>query len=495
MFEAEFKCAETANPFVDISFTAVFKNEATEVKVSGFYDGDDTFRIRFMPKALGVWKYTTTSNKEELDGKEGTFMCTEATGDNHGPVEVAEQFHFAYADGTPYYPFGSTSYGWVHQKDKLAYQTIESLKNSPFNKMRTGVTPHHSEFSDENMRHYPYVGESKKDWDFSRFDPKYFQMIEDRLQRLMDIGVEVDLILLHPYAKDWGYSQKPQDADVMFLKYCVSRFAAYRNVWWSLANEYDLVLTKTTEQWHDLCQVVEDADPYNHLLSIHNYMRLYESWKPWITHATVQDGMAVDEAGRAVLLVKAYHKPVIYDEVCYEGNFDARWGNLSAQEMTRRFWNGMIAGAYVGHGEVIDLPDENGELVWTAVGGNLKGESGERIAFLKKIIEEGSGHGWTAVDKWWLAGMAKKDEKHFLIYFGNEMPDEWKFFIPAKDVVMEPGTKYKAEILDTWNMTIDEVDEIFTVGEKGQYGYADSEEKTIKLPDKKYLAIRLTPAQ
>jgi hypothetical protein len=383
----------------------------------------------------------------------------------------------------------------VHQKDELAYQTIDTLDKSPFNKIRTGVTPHHSEFSDKNMKNYPYVGNPPMDWDFSRFDPKYFQMVEDRIERLMEIGVEADLILLHPYAKPWGYTQKPQDADIAFVKYCVSRFAAYRNVWWSLSNEYDMIETKTVDEWDDLCKAVEVSDPYGHLLSIHNYMRLYENWQPWITHATIQDGMAVDEKGRAVLLLKAYHKPVIYDEVCYEGNFDLRWGDLDAKELTRRFWNGMMAGAYVGHGEVIDLPDENGDLVWTAVGGNLKGDSISRIGFLKDIIESGSGHGWEAVDKWWLAGMAKKDEKQFLVYFGDEMPNEWKFFIPAKDVVLEPGTKYKAEIIDTWNMTIETVDDNFTVGEKGQYGYPDSNEKSIKLPNKKYMALRLTPVE
>ena len=495
MFEAGFECRGTANPFTDVFFTAVFKNGGTEVKVNGFYDGDDTFRIRFMPGILGEWKYTTASNKDELDSKEGSFICTKAREGSHGPVGAAKRFHFAYADGTPYYPFGTTSYGWVHQKDGLAYQTIDSLKNSPFNKIRTGITPHYSKFSQDNMRHYPYVGDPEAGWDYSRFDPKYFQMVEDRIQKLMDIGVEADLILLHPYAGPWGFSRKPQDADIAFVKYCVARFAAFRNVWWSLANEYDMVETKTVKEWDDLCKTVQEADPYAHLLSIHNYMRLYENWQPWISHATIQDGMAVGEAGRAVLYLKAYHKPVIYDEVCYEGNFDLRWGDLSAQEMTRRFWNGMIAGAYVGHGEVIDLPDENGELVWTAVGGRLKGGSGKRIGFLRQIIEDGTGHGWEAVDKWWLTGMAKKDEKQFLVYFGEQMPDEWKFFIPTKDVDVTPGTKYEAEIIDTWNMTIKKVDDTFILGDPGQYGYADCEEKAIKLPRKKYLAIRIIEIQ
>ena len=69
------------------------------------------------------------------------------------------------------------------------------------------------------------------------------------------------------------------------------------------------------------------------------------------------------------------------------------------------------------------------------------------------------------------------------------------FLYPQRMLCPSPGAKYEAEIIDTWNMTIEKVDDTFTLGEPGQYGCADSEEKTIKLPRKKYLAIRITQIQ
>ena len=39
-----------------------------------------------------------------------------------------------------------------------------------------------------------------------------------------------------------------------------------------------------------------------------------------------------------------YKKPIIFDEVCYEGNMDNRWGSLSGQEYLYRLWQGLDCG-------------------------------------------------------------------------------------------------------------------------------------------------------
>lgn len=492
-FEIKLESGSVGNPFVNVTLCAVFSHEDQKVEVDGFYDGDNIFHIRFMPCLLGEWSYKVSCNRKEMDGAEGKLTCVNQDENNHGYVSAENQYHFAYQDGTPYYPFGTTSYGWAHQRDELAQETLHSLEKSPFNKIRMGVIPHYSQFSAENMRYHPFKGEPPQNWDFSRFQPEYFRMIEKRIEKLMELGIEADLILLHPYADEWGYSDMPHEVDKAYLRYVVSRFAAYRNVWWSLANEYDMMTSKTIEQWDDLCKTVEAADPYHHLLSIHNYQRLYENCQPWITHATVQDGLAVSEEGSALILLKAYHKPVIYDEICYEGNFDLRWGDLSAKELVRRYWNAMISGAYVGHGEVISPNGKKHDMVWTGVGGKLKGESADRIAFMRKIFEEYPGYGWEAVDKWWKTGMAKKDNKYFLIYFGEQIIKEWQFAIPNKDVTLESGAKYRVEIIDTWNMTIEPAGKLYEIGEVKHYSYGDSKGKTVKIPQKPYLALRIIP--
>src|SRR5207244_2231948 len=102
-----------------------------------------------------------------------------------------------------------------------------------------------------------------------------------------------------PYGQSWGFDVMDAAADDRYLRYVVARFAAYRNVWWSMANEYDFLRTKTESDWDRFFQIVQQSDPYDHLRSIHNGHLLYDNNHPWVTHASIQNGSAVEETGRA----------------------------------------------------------------------------------------------------------------------------------------------------------------------------------------------------
>ena len=111
-----------------------------------------------------------------------------------------------------------------------------------------------------------------------------------------------------------------------------------------MANEYDLMPQKTVEDWETYAKVVIENDPYGHLRSIHNCIPLYDHNRPWITHVSIQ---RVDVYKTAEMITdwrKQYRKPVIVDEVGYEGNIDFGWGSLTAQELTRRFWESCMRG-------------------------------------------------------------------------------------------------------------------------------------------------------
>lgn len=40
--------------------------------------------------------------------------------------------------------------------------------------------------------------------------------------------------------------------DERYLHYIISRYAAFRNIWWSMANEYGLLKHKTTEKTEEV---------------------------------------------------------------------------------------------------------------------------------------------------------------------------------------------------------------------------------------------------
>lgn len=487
IFEASFSGPSEGNPFVDVELTATFTQGEQKVTVTGFYDGDGVYRIRFSPPTLGEWTYQTQSNRPELAGKTGTLKAVEPSKGNHGPVRVAHTFHFAYADGTPYRQIGTTCYAWIHQPMELQEQTLKTLSEAPFNKIRFCVFPKWYAYNKTEPLLYPFEGTPPSSWDFTRFNPAFFRHLEKRIGQLCEMGIEADLILFHPYDKGhWGFDRMPKEADDRYLKYVVSRLAAYRNIWWSMANEYDFMKEKTPEDWDRFFQIVQSSDPYSHLRSIHNGTILYNHTKPWVTHVSLQNGSAVEDYGRAVLYRDVYVKPIVFDEVKYEGNLPQRWGNLSAEEMVLRFWEGTIAGTYVGHGETYLEPND---LIWWAKGGVLRGQSPSRIAFLRKILEEGPAEGLDPIDKWQDFPFAGQRGKYYLGYFGRKILTEWPFELYRGG--LSEGMKFRVEVIDTWNMTITPVEGIFEVSKKDGYFFADKNGRSVPMPSKPYMALRI----
>ncbi|MEA3188187.1 MAG: hypothetical protein QOD99_2017 [Chthoniobacter sp.] len=484
VYEVALKGPGDGNPFLDVRLSATFTDGTHSHEVEGFYDGDGMYRVRFMPEAAGEWRYETTSNRWPLTGKTGTFSVTAASPKNHGPVRVHNTYHFAYADGTPFRQIGTTSYSWCHQSDALEEQTLKTLAGAPFNKIRMCVLPRDPPMS--NPQRFPFAGTPPKQWDFAHFDPLFFQHLEKRVGQLRDLGIEADLILFHPYGKQWGFDTMDAATDDRYVRYVVARFAAFRNVWWSLANEYDFVRTKTEADWDRFFQIVQAGDPYAHLRSIHNGARFYNNAQPWVTHASIQNGAAVEEPGRAELYRDVWRKPVVYDEVKYEGNIESRWGRLTGQEMVDRFWAGTVAGTYVGHSECLKGEDVN---MWLGGGGVLRGESPTRLAFLRQVLDDAPADGIEPIDKWQDSNMGGQPGVYYLLYFGQNAPKWWTFRLPKSGVTA--GMKFKAEILDTWAMTVTPVEGEFATKKKDNYSFVDEKGRSIALPAKPALALRI----
>ena len=155
-FELSLPGKQDGNPFTDYSIHGRFRGEHEAVSAEGFYDGDGIYRIRFMPSFPGVYHY-------EIDGTfgaslAGEFEVTEASENNHGPVRVADTCYFSYADGTPFYPLGTTCYVWELQPDELIRRTLESLKQARFNKIRFCILPKHYDYNLGEPRSYPFEG-------------------------------------------------------------------------------------------------------------------------------------------------------------------------------------------------------------------------------------------------------------------------------------------------------------------------------------------------
>ena len=451
VFEIKAQGPSAGNPFVDVQFGARFTFGHRTVDAAGFYDGNGVYKVRFSPDTVGRWSYETSSNIKELAGLTGGFECTAPAAGNRGPVGTAHQFHFQYADGTPYFPFGTTCYAFGFISAPYGDDTLTNLKSAGFNKVRICLLPKGLGKLQPFAMPFETAGQplapgaenlddsskSKQAFDLSRFNPAYFQHFEARILDLQAAGIEADVILFHPYDA-WGFKAMGAEADDRYLRYAIARLSAYRNVWWSIANEYDLVRSKTMTDWDRFFRIVQECDPYSRLRSIHHSRVVYDHSKPWCTHASLQEYDFEKSAER----LAAWNKPIVYDEIQYEGNIARRWGNLSPEEMTHRFWRATVYGVYATHGETYIVTD--GSPVWSDAG-TLHGTSPARIAFLRKLLERSGTTGLMAAENPYYLN-AGNPGAVILYYFDYHCVGEYEFPLPEK-------VNFKATLIDPWAMT------------------------------------------
>jgi hypothetical protein len=320
---------------------------------------------------------------------------------------------------------------------------------------------------------FPFNKKADGTWNVYEPDPRFWRHLEKRIAELAEKGIEADLILFHPYDR-WGFSTLSMEECLVYLDYCIARLAAYRNIWWSLANEYDLLPARKTEDWDRFGRVLAETDPYHHLISVHHCFTPFPK-ADWMTHCSMQTG----NVRNALLWRNEYRLPVIIDECGYEGDIEFGWGNLSAFELVHRCWTAVCAGAYVTHGETFYREDE---VLWWAKGGTLRGESVARLQFLKELVSglpqeldllppprwapnsheskptSGEGAGGVAAallklpeaerNRWFveLSPVCIESPDYRLEYLGRTCA-------AFRDMVLSEKGRYRVEIIDVWEMT------------------------------------------
>ena len=465
------------NPYTDVELSATFSLNDQHFTVPGFYDGDSTYRIRFSPPATGEWFYITKSNEKELSGQEGNFNCLPSSEENHGPLKIVNTFYLEYADGTPFYSIGTTAYQWVSAEQKLQEKTIETLQSSPFNKIRMGVFPKYYQFGNQTEPWlHPFKRENNQS-DYTQPEYEYFRNLDKRIRQLMEMGIQADVILFHPY-DNWGYSQMGKENNERYVRYMIARFSAYRNVWWSLANEWNVPAIKDTIDWEGIGILLQKEDPHQRLRGIHNWRstedHFYDHTREWITHVSTQ----TSEFYNAIKWRNQYQKPLLFDEMRYEGDIPRSWGDLTAEQMSSYFWMAGLSGGYPTHGDTYNHSNDSSiEARFWAKGGIMPGKSPERIAFFKSVMEH-------APVKEMIPELVGDNplNRNENIYIFSKPGTYYLAYTASKnktiELELEGEAGYKLEVMDTWNMEVVED----TVVNSGTFSYQT------KIP---YTALRL----
>ena len=360
------------NPYTSVIVFATFRGPTGEEKnVRGFWDGENTYRVRFTPTRTGFWHYKIYSTPKDAGlSQSGSFLVKDSNPDSHGFLRRDCQYprSFLFDDGTRFLMVGQTYYelvryaavndDWkesVDQSEKYGFSKIRILLwiwnagNSPFPKI------------------YPFSQRNK-----DRININYFKIFDKVIEYLNEKEVIADVILM-PDLKD-AFGSLEQDK--RYFRYAIARYAAYPNVIWTLANEWEYTPYGENSKWYwdTIGEMVSKEDPWMREgcalrpLSIHQRTCYKFKWgsSQWPVHAVVQAGVwngrnggpryaNGDEWGNySIVRNLDINMPIVNDECGYYGQTYSTKGiftEIDRGNLRRALWGILLGGGYGSIGD------------------------------------------------------------------------------------------------------------------------------------------------
>jgi hypothetical protein len=271
---------DAANPYRDAAVVGEFVSPSRRTNViDGFYDGDDTWRLRFAPNEEGEWSYLLRGEGVEILER-GKLRCTKARGHGFVGIQGENPYAFAHADGTPFLPMGDTCYGLFDDSPitpALRREYIRTRRSQRFNFVR--MTVGHSDARAATNAAYWAWGGTAKQPDLDRFNPVFFRAFDELVQELRGHGMNVELILLNFYRRPFTDTRIWTAArERRWLRYVLARYGAFDNIFlWTIANEYEthpdghyrLDVPGDVDWAKATARFIKANDPYRHLVTVH----------------------------------------------------------------------------------------------------------------------------------------------------------------------------------------------------------------------------------
>ena len=354
IFEIELKGPTAGNPFVDVRLVPPSSTTArgrSRCRASTTVTVSTGSASRRTPRA--AWSYETRANRWDLTGKTGKFIVSAAgqrqprpgarrTTRTTSPTRTARR----------YKQIGTTIYNWIDTPDDVAGGDAQDAGRRR-RSTRRACCSRSSRRRTEPVR-AGRAGRSwaqpPRDWDLTRFNPDYFRHYEKRIGQLRDLGIEADVILFNPYGK-WGFETMDADArrPLRALRRRPLRARSAMSGGRSPTSSISCAPrpTRTGIGSARSCSSAilpsPPLDPQRHAA-----VRPQQALDHARQHA---ERRRRGDAGQRRALPRCLRKPVVYDEVKYEGDAKYRWADLTGFDMVHRFWCGTVGGTYVGHGD------------------------------------------------------------------------------------------------------------------------------------------------
>ncbi len=479
-----------SDPFNQIELDVILADsEGHEWRVPAYWAGEQEWRVRFAPPAVGLYTYRTVCSdpgNADLHAQQGVVEAGPYTGDNpllmHGPLRIGQdRRRLEYADGTPFFWLGDTWWmalcrrlSWPEEFQLLTADRV--AKGFTVIQIVAGLYPDMPAYDERgyNEAGHPWALE------YARINPAYFDMADLRLRWLVHAG------LMPCIVGCWGYHLPwlGEDKIVKHWRNLIARYGAYPVVWclagegampYYLAQDKEKDKVRQISGWTEVARYVRRNDPYHHPITIHptDSARNQVVDDALLDLDMLQTGHSgydsipntVDKVRAAV--ARTPHMPVIEGEVNYEGILEG-----SREEIQRFvFWSCFLSGAAgytYGANGLWQLNREEkpygpsphgaswGDIPWT-VAYRLPGS--QQIGLGKRLLERYDWWRFEAHQEWVSPRAAGKD---YLAAYAAGIPGQVRVVYfprpifpwagaPATIHGLEPGICYNAFFYDPKN--------------------------------------------
>lgn len=311
--------ARYADPYNDVTLEVTYtRPDGSTVAFWGFYDGDATWRARFMPDQRGRWHYAARFS-DGTPGGAGTFVCGPSAVPGMVSVDEANPRWFGFQGGRHWLMRS------LHVGDRFFAANFPAARRAAFLDWATAQGYNTLSVASHYLnRDAPGRG---RGWDTPQLWPLDAAAYR-RLERHLD-DLAARRIAVFPFAGFFGRDSVHPTApaeQAAYLRYALARIGPYWNVLLNVAGPEPLLAQRPyldRETIDRLGALIRRRDVFGHPLTVHNATG-DDAFRdaPWLDFGTLQGPKTTDLAELGAGLLRNHHpaKPLYAQETLWSGN-------------------------------------------------------------------------------------------------------------------------------------------------------------------------------
>jgi hypothetical protein len=213
-----------------------------ERRVYGFWDGEDTWRVRFAPTEEGAWRGVTRCSDRADSGLHHQVLELRAgppsggtAFERHGPIRVAgDGRHLEHLDGTPFLWLADTCWNGPLRSDDAEWQAyLRTRSEQSFSVVQWVATQYVAATDGDRDGRMAFTGTDR-----IAIDPAFFRRLDGKVRALARTGLLGVPVLL--WAAEWsdpavnltnpGY-RLAEDQATLLARHMVARWDSYPVAW------------------------------------------------------------------------------------------------------------------------------------------------------------------------------------------------------------------------------------------------------------------------